>query len=97
LRYRSAQHAQRSDLIGECKGDLAALHYFPAVGHPGFRSVGDLAGLEGGETTTFCMDDIHEELEIINDAIVPFASAAVAAKEFFMSEEMPSSMEWFEL
>jgi len=43
------------------------------------------------------MDDIHEELEIINDAIVPFASAAVAAKEFFMSEEMPSSMEWFEL
>jgi hypothetical protein len=78
-------------------GDLASLHYFPEEGHPGFRSVGTVQGLEPGGTTAFFMNNVKEEQPILNDSIVPLSTALKAAKEFSASTELPHSVEWFEL
>ena len=82
------------------KDDLAALHYFPIEGHAGFRSAGNLAGLQAGATTTFCINARGEETEeigVINDAVMPFSVALSVANDFLLSSELPRSVEWFEL
>jgi hypothetical protein len=38
-----------------------------------------------------------EEEHVPNHAIVPFADALAAAKEFLVSSDLPPSFEWFEL
>ncbi len=79
------------------KGDLAALHYFPTEGHPGFTSAGNVAGLESGEITTFWISAGGETIGVLNDAVMPFSVALAAAAEFLISIELPRSVEWFEL
>jgi hypothetical protein len=79
------------------KGNLAGLHYFPRESHPGFVPAGNIAGLNSGEMTTFYTDNSGEEVQIVNDAIVPFSAAWAVAKEFFVSEGLPRSIKWMEL
>jgi hypothetical protein len=79
------------------KGGLAGLHYFPEESHPGFVPSGNTAGLPSGETTTFYMDSGGEEVQILNDAIVPFSTALIVSKEFFFSDALPTSIKWAEL
>jgi len=45
----------------------------------------------------YIMNSPIEREEVPNDAIVPFADAVAAAKEFLASTELPPSIEWFEL
>jgi hypothetical protein len=78
-------------------GDLAALHYFPKEGHPGFRSAGNVAGLKPEEMTTFWISAGGETIDVLNDAVMPFAVALAAAMQFLTSDELPQSVEWFEL
>ena len=84
-------------IVVAVKGDLAALHYFPSEGHPGFRATGNLAGLEPLEMTTFWITAGGETIEVLNDAVMPFAVALTAAKEFLANGGLPRSVEWFEL
>jgi hypothetical protein len=79
------------------KGGLAGLHYFPEESHPGFVPAGNTAGLLSGGMTTFYMDSGGEEVQVVNDAIVPFSTALIVAKEFFFSEALPTSIKWVEL
>jgi hypothetical protein len=77
------------------KGDLAVLHYQLIPDEPGFRSLGEE---EEGESVYFSIgpnsgDDIEEPSE----AIVSFQTALQAAKEFFVSNELPQSVKWIEL
>ena len=79
-------------------GDLAALHYFPHEGHPGFIPLGKNVGLEPGGFTTFYLSNPHrEKLWIPNYSVIPYSVALTAAKEFFSSRQLPQSIEWFEL
>jgi len=80
-------------------GLLSSLHYFPEEGHPGFVSVGkpsDL-GLDAYGTTKFYLSATGEEQEVANESIVLFSDAVRAAKEFMMSKQRPSALDWFEL
>jgi Immunity protein Imm1 len=79
------------------KNQIANLHYFPDGEHPGYISVGDIPPLPAQDYTIFFMNSPKEEEHISNDAIVPFADAFAAAKEFLVSTELPHSIEWFEL
>jgi hypothetical protein len=79
------------------KNQMANLHYFPDEGHPGYISVGNIPSLPAHDYTMFFMNSPKEEEHVPNDAIVPFADALAAAKEFLVSTELPHSIEWFEL
>jgi Immunity protein Imm1 len=76
---------------------LANLHYFPDEEHPGYASIGNVSSLPARGNTVFFMNSPKEEEEVPNDAIVPFAAALAAAKEFLVSTKLPASIEWFEL
>ena len=78
-------------------GDLATLTYLPQEGHPGYRSEGKVRGLERDRTSTFYVNNETEELEIMNESIVPFCTAVEAAKDFLISRQLPKSIEWLEL
>jgi hypothetical protein len=43
------------------------------------------------------MNSLKEEDQVPNDAIVPFADALAAAKEFLLSTKLPPSIKWSEL
>jgi len=94
LSHEDKRHPALTLLV---KGNLAGLHYFPEESHPGFVPAGNIAGLKSGEMTVFCMDKGGEEIQVVNDAIVPFSSALVVAKEFFSSQALPKSIRWTEL
>ena len=77
---------------------LANLNYFPdEEGHPGYYSIGRVPLLPADGTTVFFMNSPDEEEHVFNGAIIPFADALVAAKEFLVSTKLPPSIEWFEL
>ena len=80
------------------KGDLATLNYVPEEHDAGFRSVGKMPGLNAGETTTFAMSNNRaDDVVVLNDAVLPFSAALKAAKEFFLSKDLPRSVEWTRL
>jgi len=79
-------------------GDLTALHYHREEFDVGYKSIGHVPGLIPNETTLFSIsmhpaDDIVER----NDSIVPFVTALTAAKEFYLSKNQPSSIEWSQM
>jgi hypothetical protein len=76
---------------------IANLHYFPDDDHPGFHSVGNIPSLPVHGSTAFFMNGPKEREEVPNDAIVPFADAMAAAKEFLKNAKLPPSIKWFEL
>jgi hypothetical protein len=94
LSHRGARNPSLALLV---RGDLANLHYFPHQSHPGLVPTGNVAGLSDGEMTVFHMDMGGEEVQVVNDAIIPFSSAVAAAKEFFASDTLPKSINWTEL
>jgi len=75
------------------RGGVAALHFFPHDGHPGFQSRGDEppGGLVTLQTTN------GEEIDVPSQSIVSFVEVQRAAQEFAESLTLPSSLEWFEL
>jgi Immunity protein Imm1 len=80
------------------KGQLANLNYLPdEEGHPGYATIGNIPSLPADGFTVFFMNNPKEEEHVPNDAIVPFADALAAAKEFLVSTDLPPSIEWFEL
>jgi hypothetical protein len=79
------------------KADIAYLHYIPGEGHAGFSSVGGIAEMTRGGLTTFPISFAGDDLDILNAAVVPTSTALNVAKDFFLSRELPRSIEWFEL
>lgn len=75
------------------KDDLAYLYYVPRDGDVGFRSVGNLPDLEPEGMTTFPIGS-GEDIDVQNDAVVPFSAAVAAAKEFLVTKKRPQCMEW---
>ena len=76
---------------------LATLLYVPNEGHPGFASVGQSNGLEKEGFTTFCVDTVEQEQEVVNNQVVPVSAGLLAIYNFFDSKELPKSIEWIEL
>jgi hypothetical protein len=80
------------------KDQLANLNYFPdEKDHPGYATIGNVPSLLADGHTVFFMRSLREEEFVPNDAIVPFADALAAAKEFLVGTGLPASIEWFEL
>jgi hypothetical protein len=79
------------------RGDLSCIHYFPYEGHPGFVSVGTVEGLDREGFTTFRFDTLEQEEEIWNHHVILASASMSAAKDFFISKELPKSIEWTEL
>jgi len=76
---------------------LANVHYFPPGQHPGFNSIGGIAGLDVSGFSKFFMNS-PDQLQLIGNAhVVPFSAALRAAKEFFEHDELPKSIDWLEL
>src|SRR5262245_7810970 len=68
------------------KADIAYLHYFPQEGHAGFRPVGGVAGLPDGGSATFLLGPSTDDVEVLNDAVVPVPTALKVARDFFRSK-----------
>jgi immunity protein Imm1 of predicted polymorphic toxin system len=49
------------------------------------------------KSTTFFINSVEEPEEVPNNAVVPFSDALAAAKDFFTTQELPRSVDWFEL
>jgi len=77
------------------KGRLASINYFPGSRDAGFLSQGSVRGLKRDGMTRFATRG--EPVEVPNHAIVPFADALLAAKEFWYSRELPKSINWLKL
>ena len=78
--------------------DIAALYYVPKRREPGYMSVGGQLNLDPEKATPFSVDNLSpESIEIRNGFIVPFSKAVEVAKEFFHSQELPRSIEWYAL
>ncbi len=78
-------------------GEYAYMHFFPEHKQPGFQPIGMNTDLPEGEISIFYTNTVDEEIEIINDFVIPFSTAVTAAKEFFTTLEIPKCVEWFEL
>jgi hypothetical protein len=81
------------------RGDLAAIYYYRGDDRAGYVSLGGKMNLDPKEWTTFSITkrDPGETIDVRNEFIVPFSEALKVAKEFFNSQQMPHSIEWFEL
>ena len=77
------------------KGRVASINYLPGSRNAGFLSQGNVRGLKEGGMTKFATRG--EPIEVPNHAIVPFADALLAVKEFWYSKDLPQSIEWLEL
>ena len=76
------------------RGDLATLHYLRNNEDAGFVSVGGI--LHPGEEVIFRMNE-NSDFPVRGDAVLPFSRALSAAKEFYHSKQLPTSVEWLEL
>jgi len=76
---------------------LACVHFFPEDGHPGYLLKGGRSIVEPSGFTTFFTNTPTEEIEVANENIVPFSDAQRIAREFFLTNSMPGSDDWFEL
>ena len=78
------------------KSEIACLYYMPQRGI-NFQSMGEIAGVEGTDTSfTISLDG--EQIEVQNSAVVPFRLALAAAIEFFDdADRLPPSVGWSEL
>jgi hypothetical protein len=81
----------------EVKANLAVIHYFRGDGRAGYESLGGKLNLDPDKKTTFSLDRSGELIYVSNRFIVPFSEALEVAKEFYHSQELPRSIEWFEL
>src|SRR5947209_1232204 len=76
------------------KGDLAYLYYIPEETDPGFCSSGNLLGLKPEEPTSFLMSRRGQDIDVLNESVVPISLALEAAKEFISRIEIPKSVKW---
>lgn len=77
--------------------NYANVSYFPKAGHLGFQSIGNIKDLSPNGYSVFYTNTPEEELEISNEMIILFEQALVAAKEFVITKEKPTSIDWYEL
>ena len=64
---------------------LSCLHFIPRDGHPGFQSRGDAN--DRGQVTFFT-NTSTEQIDVPNEAVVPFEQALHAAEEFAQSNSL---------
>jgi hypothetical protein len=76
------------------KGDLATLHYMRNTEDAGFISIGGV--LDRAKDVTFRMSE-RSDFQVRGDAVMPMSKAVSAAKEFFASKDLPTSVEWLEI
>jgi hypothetical protein len=79
----------------EVAGDLACVHYWPSEGHPGWRLLGSVPGLDPEGETEFQI--CREYGTTPNEFVVPFSVALEAAVAFSADMRMPVVGDWFEL
>ena len=75
----------------------ANLTYFPKEGSMGFVSIGEGAGLDPNAISIFYTNTPEEEIEVRNDAVVPFNIAVEVVMEFFNTRILPKTIKWLEM
>ena len=95
LSHGSQEYPALSLLV---KDDLATLTYIPNDQSAGYRSIGNIPTLKPGYSTSFSISNSPaDDVVVLNEAILPFSIALKVAKEFFVSERLPQSVQWLEL
>jgi hypothetical protein len=80
------------------RDDFSVLHYIPEEFNAGYQSVGNGPGLDALGVTSFSISrNTGDDVQVTNEAIVPFSTALLVANEFFHSIARPNCIEWFEL
>ena len=80
------------------KGSLASILYSPNDRQAGFIPQNPGHGLTKEEFTRFAISrHSGDDVFVLNEAILAVATAMQAAKEFFLTKELPRSVEWLEL
>ena len=93
LSHDEKRHPTLSILVNR---DEATLVYIPARGDPGFTSRTEAENQTGG-FAEFFVNTPTEFLSVSLDAVVPIKSAIRAAREFFLSDQLPASVQWLRL
>lgn len=80
------------------KDDIASVRYFSKGDDAGSLSMGAIPGMDPKSSTAFSISrHSADDIEIMNDNLIPFQLAVTVAKEFFVSpDERPSSINWLE-
>jgi hypothetical protein len=91
--------SERYPALSVCiKGELAYLQYAESGKDAGLRSAGTFQSAQPGEMTTFSVSKYPaDDISVLNDAVVTTASALAAAKEFYTSKQLPTSVDWVRL
>lgn len=80
------------------KNELATLHFMANEFEAGCRSMGGIEHPDTAGHSVFSISrDSGDDVTVTNDAIVPFADALSAAKEFFETGALPQCIKWLEL
>ena len=85
-------------LVIRVSGDIADVHFFSTVDHPGFRCLGNQDAVDDGFTTLVyegCDPASGEQTP--NVFVIPVDTAKSIAREFFRSKWMSNAVSWFEL
>jgi hypothetical protein len=90
-------HQYSPSLLILARNDLAWMHFFPAVDHPGFISRGCVPALDPQSVTTFYHGSMTDKEEVNNSEVITYAQAEAAAKEFLLTNHLPTCVEWHEL
>ena len=97
--WLAQEDGQYPCLAVQVNGELATVHYFPAISHPGYRCLSQgwpQRELPAGANSGFVYVG-HDPVEIRNEFVVTFHAALQIAKEFLHKSDIPASVQWFEL
>ncbi len=85
-------------LVVLVKEEVATVQYIPRDREAGWMSVGSMDdGVKGGLTRFAISQHVADDVFIMNETLLPFATAVEAAKEFFDSAALPPSVQWLKL
>jgi hypothetical protein len=78
--------------------ESAWVYHWPPHAAAGFYSIGNMPDMKPGEMATFPISENRgDDIDVPNEAVVPFSVAVAVAKEFFYDKSLPKAIEWFEL
>lgn len=87
-------HDNGTELAVMLNADIANIHYFPTIGHPGFVSIG--TGSPDAPAVDFLADN-GEPTQVPAEHVVSSADAEAVIRDYWSSGERSAIITWSEL